>query len=98
MTPDLIQLKLLLKKNIATAKEALAISQDNKKVIDDLKCETELTKKPMLKSNKVQGKLDDTLVKQEIYSRKKNLIFTSFDVIHFECEVIVFLYYAYSIN
>ena len=42
---------------IATDKEALAISQDIKKVIVDLKCENELLKKSMLKSNTVEEKL-----------------------------------------
>ena len=74
---------------IATAKEALEISSASKKIIDNLKSEIELLKKSFLKSDKAQDKINDSLVKQELYSRKRNLIFTAFDNIQLECSVVV---------
>ena len=74
---------------IATAKEALAISNDSRKIINELKLEIEQLKKSMLKSHKIQEKFDESLVKQELFSRKRNLIFTSFDNIDYECSIVV---------
>ena len=46
-------------------------------------------KKMLLMLHKIQEKFDKFLVKQELYLRRINLIFTSFGIIGYEYSIVV---------
>lgn len=74
---------------VATANEALSTANDMKQIVNELKAEIERLKTSLLKMEKVQNNFEDSLLKSEMYSRKRNLIFTCFDTQQLECNIVV---------
>ena len=74
---------------IETAKESLEFSRATRNLVNDLKSEIDILKNSLLKSNKIQKSFEESLLKHEMYSRKRNLIFSSFDMIQCDCETAV---------
>lgn len=74
---------------IQTATEALNLSKETRTIVDDLKLEIEQLKHSILKINKVNHDQSYAIARNELYSRKRNLIFSSFDVLIDDCNVVV---------